>query len=669
MAGATSMQSVLERERGHDSTPRDGADADRTAHLHALIALGIDRGYVTRGEIVDALPDDAAEGADFDAAASMLHELGIEMREHADSRTAWTLDRHFAQATDVTEVSEVTSRLAGASAPLAPADLLASRTNDPVRIYLREMSATPLLEREEEIALALHLESGRAACIEALSRDPAALDVIASIAGDIRSGKAAASVYVTGFVGDPESHAGLSADIPAASSTDSPSESPVDSATDSPIDSSTNSPGNEPTPDSTTDSPALTGEADLSPDNPVWRDAVAESLERAGALASAMHRALRSDGFASAGYRSLMREAAALTGRIRFTARAIERIGDTIRERATQARKFEKRIVETWAESGLRAESPHRDLLTPCNDVRAWLHACIAAHPGCGAALARHAPALIEARTALAHLAGQSALPLDIAIAIDARLSRIDRAIQPARKKLFQSNLRLVVSIAKRYPDRGLQLLDLIQEGNIGLMKAVDRYDHRRGFKFATYATWWVRQAITHAIADQGRTIRVPAHTVDAINKLSRLARTHAQQTGHAADAPSLSRQMRLPVDKVRELMGIVREPISADMPVSSEHDLTLTDVAIDHDTPTPEECASASQLRDAVAALIDRLPAREAWILRLRYGVDVENEYSLREIGRQLNLSAERVRQIEASALERIRQFEHAPALRSLIA
>ncbi|WP_416269175.1 sigma-70 family RNA polymerase sigma factor (plasmid) [Burkholderia cepacia] len=635
------MQSSLDPGRGreHDGVPRGGTNAERTDRLNALVALGIGRGYVTRGEIVDALPDDAADGADFDTAASMLGEWGIEVREHVDSRSAWTLDRHFARAADTT------SPLADASAPLATADLLAARTSDPVRIYLREMSATPLLDREEEIALALHLESGRAACIDALCRDPAALDAVASIASDIRAGKVAASVYVTGFVGDAESLDEARAALPGES------------------------PGNATAPDSTIESPEGEDDTDRAPDSPAWRDSVVASLDRAGSLAAGMQHALRTGGFASAGYRALLREAAASTGRIRFTARAIERIGHAIRDRATQARKFEKRIVDILAESGIPTDSPRRDLFMPCDDVRAWMTDCIAAHADRAAALTRRAPALIEARTALACLAGESSLPLDIAIAIDARLSRIERAMQPARTKLFQSNLRLVVSIAKRYPDRGLQFLDLIQEGNLGLMKAVDRYDHRRGFKFATYATWWVRQAITHAIADQGRTIRVPAHTVDAINKLARLARTHAQRTGEVAGAPTLSAQMRIPVDKVRDLMDIVREPISADLPVSPDHDLTLCDVAIDHAAPTPEESASARQLRAAVAALIDRLPAREAWILRLRYGIDVESEYSLREIGRQLNLSAERVRQIEVSALERIRQFGHAPALRSLIA
>ncbi|CAB3757769.1 RNA polymerase subunit sigma-70 [Burkholderia puraquae] len=625
--------------RGHDSAPRRGTDAERAEHLHALIALGIDRGYVTHGEVADALPDDASEGTDLDASASMLRELGIEVREHAGSPTAWTLDRHFAQA------PEVTVRLADASTPLAADDLLAGRTNDPVRLYLRDMSATPLLERDDEIALALHLESGRAACIGALSRDPAALAAIAAIAADIRAGKVAASVYVTGFADDAESLAQAPAMLPD------------------------DSPGNETAPDPAVDSPVPEGSTGLSPDSPAWRDAVAESLERAGALAPAMRHALHADGFASAGYRALIREAAALTGRIRFTSRAIERIGHATGERATQARRFEKRIVDTLAASGMRTGSTRHNLFAPCDDARAWLRACIAAHPECTIALARHAPELIEARIALARLAGQSPLPLDIAVALEARLSRIERAMQPARTRLFRSNLRLVVSVAKRYPDRGLPFLDLIQEGNIGLLKAVDRYDHRRGFKFSTYATWWVRQAITHALADQGRTIRVPAHTVDALNKLSRLARTHRQRTGDVADAPALSTQMQLPVDKVRELMRIVREPVSADSPVSPDHDLTLCDVTIDPDAPTPEDAASAGQLRTAVASLIDGLPAREAWILRLRYGIDVDSEYSLREIGRQLNLSAERVRQIEASALERIRQFGHAPALRSLLA
>ncbi|MEK7896055.1 RNA polymerase sigma factor region1.1 domain-containing protein, partial [Burkholderia contaminans] len=383
------MQSSLDpgAARGRDSAPRRDTDADHAAHLHALIALGIDRGYVTPGEIADALPDDAAERTDVDAAASTLRALGIEVRAHAGSRTAWTLDRHFAQA------PEVTLRLADASAPLAPDDLLTGRTNDPVRLYLRDMSATPLLERHEEIALALHLESGRAACIDALSRDPEALAGLAAIADDIRAGKVAASVYVTGFAGDAEWL------------TQAPAMPPDDLHDDSP--------GNDTAPE-----PAMeSGDTGLSPDSPAWRDAVAESLGRAGALAPAMRRALHADGFASARYRALIREAAALTGRIRFTSRAIERIAHANVERATRARQVEKRLVDTLAASGIRTGSTRRDRFAPCDDAHAWLLACIAVHPECAAALARHAPALIDARIALARLAGQSPLPLAIAVA------------------------------------------------------------------------------------------------------------------------------------------------------------------------------------------------------------------------------------------------------------
>ncbi|CAG9191574.1 RNA polymerase sigma factor (modular protein) [Burkholderia vietnamiensis] len=252
---------------------------------------------------------------------------------------------------------------------------------------------------------------------------------------------------------------------------------------------------------------------------------------------------------------------------------------------------------------------------------------------------------------------------------LDARLDTIERAMQPARMGLFDANLRLVVSIAKRYPDRGLPFADLIQEGNIGLLKAIDRYDHRRGFRFSTYATWWIRQAITHALADLGRTIRVPTHTVDAINKLTRIAREHRQRSGAAATPHELAVQMGEPLDKVRDLMSIVKEPMSADAPVSPEGEMTFVDVAPDVSTPSPEDAAGAAQLRDTIAAMIGRLPAREATVLRLRYGLHADEGCSLRDIGRQLNLSAERVRQIEASALARLRASDGLDVLRAFIA
>jgi RNA polymerase sigma factor (sigma-70 family) len=241
--------------------------------------------------------------------------------------------------------------------------------------------------------------------------------------------------------------------------------------------------------------------------------------------------------------------------------------------------------------------------------------------------------------------------------------------MQPARIALFDANLRLVVSIAKRYRDRGLPFADLIQEGNIGLLKAIERYDYRRGFRFSTYATWWIRQSVTHALADLGRTIRVPTHTVDALNKLARLAREHRQRAGSAATPAQLAAHIGEPVDKVRDLLAIVKEPVSADLPVSPDGDLTFIDVAPDTATPSPEDAADAMQLRRTIAAAIERLPQREAMVLKLRYGLHADEGCSLRDIGRQLNLSAERVRQIEASALARLRASDALAVLRPFIA
>jgi RNA polymerase sigma factor (sigma-70 family) len=302
-------------------------------------------------------------------------------------------------------------------------------------------------------------------------------------------------------------------------------------------------------------------------------------------------------------------------------------------------------------------------------DHAGWLASCVDAHPDCASILTRRAAQFVDARAAILRDAAASALPADATASLDARVGAIERAMQPARIALFDANLRLVVSIAKRYRDRGLPFADLIQEGNIGLLKAIERYDYRRGFRFSTYATWWIRQSVTHALADLGRTIRVPTHTVDALNKLARLAREHRQRAGSAATPAQLAAHIGEPVDKVRDLLAIVKEPVSADLPVSPDGDLTFIDVAPDTATPSPEDAADATQLRRTIAAAIERLPQREAMVLKLRYGLHADEGCSLRDIGRQLNLSAERVRQIEASALARLRASDALAVLRPFIA
>ncbi|MGU7817056.1 sigma-70 family RNA polymerase sigma factor [Burkholderia sp. AW49-1] len=603
----------------------DGAPPHAAAHLHALIATGLSRGFVTRADIIDALPDDDASECDVDAAAAVLAELGIAVSDSADTASGWTLDRYFRPA------PPARAWIDGAST-LTAADLLAPRTTDPVRLYLREMGTTPLLTRDEEFAYAQRIERGRAASVAVLCGDPDALDALVSIRTEIAECRAAASTYVI-FLADATHAARRSIDADAGAS-------PADAG--------------EP------------GRDDEAPsEDSTWRDAVLARLARIDAFADGIRAALASGGTASAAYRAHVRDAAALLGALRLSARALERMSEPLRNRARRHRALRGRLARLLADVGV----PPSFAQTDHDDHAGWLASCIAAHPACAPTLTRRAAEFVDARIAIVRDAPASELPPGATAALDARLRAIERAMQPAKTGLFDANLRLVVSIAKRYPDRGLPFADLIQEGNIGLLKAIERYDYRRGFRFSTYATWWIRQAITHALADLGRTIRVPTHTVDALNKLTRLAREHRQRAGTAATPAELAVHMGEPVDKVRDLLAIVKEPVSADLPVSPEGDMTFADVAPDLSSPSPEDAAGATQLRNTIAAAIDRLPPREAMVLRLRYGLHADEGCSLRDIGRQMNLSAERVRQIEASALTRLRASDALGVLRSFIA
>ncbi|WP_396899361.1 sigma-70 family RNA polymerase sigma factor [Burkholderia anthina] len=608
----------------------DGALPHAVAHLHTLIATGLARGFVTRGDIIDVLPDEDAHESGIDAAAAALVELGIAVCDSAGSASGWTLERYFRPAPPV-------RAWADSAGPFAAADLLAPRTTDPVRLYLREMGTTPLLTRDEEFAYAQRIERGRAASVAVLCGDPDALDALVSIRHEIAERRSPASTYVT-FLDD-----GPRDDAP-----------PANTARDD-SSASTGEPGRNDADD----------DAQTQRDDAAWRTAVVTRLARIDALANGLRAALTAGGTASSAYRSHVRDAAALLGTVCLSARALERMREPVCARARRNRALRDRLERMLAAVGVAPSFAQ----SADDDHGGWLASCIAAHPACGLTLTRRAADFAAARDAILRDAAASALPPCATALLDARLAAIERAMQPARTGLFDANLRLVVSIAKRYSDRGLPFADLIQEGNIGLLKAIERYDYRRGFRFSTYATWWIRQAITHALADLGRTIRVPTHTVDALNKLKRLAREHRQRSGTAATPAELAVHMGEPVAKVRDLMAIVKEPMSADVPVSPDGEMTFVDVVPDLATPSPEDATGAAQLRAAVACAIDRLPPREAMVLRLRYGLHAGEGCSLRDIGRHLNLSAERVRQIEASALDRLRASDTLGVLRSLIA
>ena len=428
-----------------------------------------------------------------------------------------------------------------------------STPTDSVALFLREMAATPLLSRDEELAFARRIEAARVAGVMQFARHPAALGELASIRREIVDGKVPPSSFVFGF----------SLDEPDAALSDGIAQGGVIEVEDS----------------------------------PERQSALIAQLAYIEQAADTLREAIGRGGYGSLAYRRARRELRARMAVVRFTGRAIARMAQAL--------------------------SRH------------------------GADTAGHAH--FDATSV------QTILPR-LAARINDRLTVIDRAAQQARVSLLKGNLRLVVSIARRYTERGLALADLVQEGNIGLMKAIERYDPARGFKFSTYATWWIRQSVLYALGDQARIIRVPVHTADTLSKLSRVTLDHVNRVGGVPTHAVLAKQMGMPLDKVRELTNIVRDPVSMESLAAPGSDATIGEFIADDAMPTPEELVTAHRMRRAVTAAIEQLPAREADVLRLRFGIGVADEHSLREVGRQLNLSAERVRQIEVRAFERLR-------------
>ncbi len=420
---------------------------------------------------------------------------------------------------------------------------LRSLAPDSISLFLREMSAMPLLTREQELRFAKEIEAARAASVMELAVHPAALDELASISREIAEGKTPVSTYVIGFMGEDADAAGLMDIAPGA--------------------------------------------AVEQDDSPAWREAIVAQLTRIDEAAAALRETIRHTPYGSAAYRRVRRELTSRLAALRFTTRMIERL----------SRSF------------VQSSGDFHD-----------------------------------------------------------RLRAIDRRADEARVRLLKGNLRLVVAIARRYIDRGLPLADLVQEGNIGLVKAIERYDHRRGFKFSTYATWWIRQAVLHALGDQARMIRVPVHTADSLSKLSRITLDHVHRAGGRPTHAMLAEKMGVPLGKVRDLANIVRDPVSMETPGAPGSDTTVGEAIADVDMPTPEALTMARHMRRAVTTAIDQLPTREAQVLKLRYGIGIADEYSLREVGRQLNLSAERVRQIEVMAIKRLKSAPGFVGLRDYV-
>jgi RNA polymerase primary sigma factor len=512
---------------------------------------------------------------------------------------------------------------------------------------MREMGTVELLTREGEIEIAKRIEGGLMAMMEAISASPATIAEILRMAQDIREGKVVISTVVDGFASSDEAD-------------DYVAEEDFDEFDDSDDD------------DGQGGSRALTKKLEE------LRNAALERFDRIAGLFEKVHKAYDKEGYGSPSYIKAQRALSDELMTIRFTARTIEKLCDTVRAQVDEVRKVERelrRIIvdkcgypqpQFVAEFSGRNKNGER-IASQLLNLK-WIEKQSTAGKPWSMVMVRNIPPVQELQQKLINLQSQVVVPLDELKDINKRMNEGEAASRDAKKEMIEANLRLVISIAKKYTNRGLQFLDLIQEGNIGLMKAVDKFEYRRGYKFSTYATWWIRQAITRSIADQARTIRIPVHMIETINKMNRISRQHLQEFGFEPDAGILAEKMAIPEDKIRKIMKIAKEPISMETPIGDDDDSHLGDFIEDSANTAPIEAAMQAGLRDVVKEILDGLTPREAKVLRMRFGIEMSTDHTLEEVGKQFDVTRERIRQIEAKALRKLKHPSRSDKLRSFI-
>jgi len=623
---------ALMKEFGLDEAVLSEEDmAKRRSRLKTLIKLGKTRGYLTHGEISDHLPDKLVDAETMEVVITMLNDMGVQVYEQTPDAETLLITNTGPTVASEEEAEEE------AEAALSTVDSEFGRTTDPVRMYMREMGTVELLTREGEIEIAKRIEGGLMAMMEAISASPATVAEILRMAEEIREGKVVISTIVDGF-----SNANEADDYVA--------EEDFDEFDDSDDD------------DGKGGSKALTKKLE---------ELKAEALtrfDRVKTLFEKMRKAFDKEGYGSPTYLKIQKSISEELMTVRFTARTIEKLCDLVRGQVDDVRKKERELRRIIVD---RCGMPQDMFIKefPLNLLNLkWVEKQSAAAKPWSVTMTRNIPAIQELQQKLTDIQTRVVVPLAELKDINKRMNEGERASRNAKKEMIEANLRLVISIAKKYTNRGLQFLDLIQEGNIGLMKAVDKFEYRRGYKFSTYATWWIRQAITRSIADQARTIRIPVHMIETINKMNRISRQHLQEFGFEPDASVLAEKMEMPEDKIRKIMKIAKEPISMETPIGDDDDSHLGDFIEDGANTAPLEAAMQAGLRDVVKEILDGLTPREAKVLRMRFGIEMDNDHTLEEVGKQFDVTRERIRQIEAKALRKLKHPSRSDKLRSFI-
>ncbi|PYB72098.1 RNA polymerase sigma factor RpoD [Pseudomonas sp. LB-090624] len=610
--------------------------AQQQSRIKELITRGREQGYLTYAEVNDHLPEDISDPEQVEDIIRMINDMGINVFESAPDADALLL----AEAdTDEAAAEE-------AAAALAAVETDIGRTTDPVRMYMREMGTVELLTREGEIEIAKRIEEGIREVMGAIAHFPGTVDYILGEYDRVTADGGRLSDVLSGYI-DPDDNIAAPTDevpVPGAKAPAAKEES------DDEDEESEGSDDEE--------------EAESGPDPVV-------AAQRFGAVNDQLqvtNKVLKKNGRGHKESIEALQALADLFMPIKLVPKQFEVLVERVRDALNRLRQQERAIMQLCVRD---ARMPRADFLRmfPSNETdQTWSGDLAKRNTKWAAALGEKDAAIVACQQKLIDLETETGLTVAEIKEINRRMSIGEAKARRAKKEMVEANLRLVISIAKKYTNRGLQFLDLIQEGNIGLMKAVDKFEYRRGYKFSTYATWWIRQAITRSIADQARTIRIPVHMIETINKLNRISRQMLQEMGREPTPEELGERMEMPEDKIRKVLKIAKEPISMETPIGDDEDSHLGDFIEDSTMQSPIDVATVESLKEATRDVLSGLTAREAKVLRMRFGIDMNTDHTLEEVGKQFDVTRERIRQIEAKALRKLRHPTRSEHLRSFL-
>jgi RNA polymerase primary sigma factor len=610
----------------------------RRMQLKALIILGKERGYLTQREINDHLPDEITESDQVEGIIGIINDMGIMVYEQAPDAEELLMSDAPAPVTDEEAAEE-------AEQALATVDSEFGRTTDPVRMYMREMGTVDLLTREGEIEIAKRIEDGLKSMVQAISACPGIIDDLMTISKKVKKAEIGVDEFIDGLI-DMEAEKELAKVEAALEMEASGAEAEEEDEND-------------------------TGKASgMSPED--LAKLTEEVLRRFGVIKRAHTKLakMRDQNKWMDDKEYLKHQDYILKELVnfRFSSKFIELLCDKVRTFIRQIRTHERQVMEFCVENS-KMPRTHFVKSFPGNETNLkWLKEEMKLDKPYIAELEKRKHDIIDQQRKLIALEEESGIPIINFKEINKQMTSGEFRAKRAKREMIEANLRLVISIAKKYTNRGLQFLDLIKEGNIGLMKAVDKFEYRRGYKFSTYATWWIRQAITRSIADQARTIRIPVHMIETINKMNRISRQILQATGQEPEPSELAEKMEMPEEKIRKILKISKEPISMETPIGDDEDSHLGDFIEDVGTLTPDDAAVYASLRNVTSEILEGLTPREAKVLRMRFGIEMNTDHTLEEVGKQFDVTRERIRQIEAKALRKLRHPTRSERLKSFL-